>query len=707
MQASPPRAHLHAVPAFPNFPAPGDALDPSDEVSPPTPADPPARGRFIADRTLWLGLVVVLLFQLPAFLLWDDVRIRIEDNLESFVAFHGWRGMHPEYQFVDIPVMLGGLPWAAYSHEPSVITLVYLALPPLAAYYTNELLMRLIAFLSLYLLLNRITPKPRAIHAMVALSYAALPYWMNSGASIAGMPAVMWAALTLLEDEPGRRRMYGAYAIMGLYPVYSLLAYSGLFVLMVGGVWFLLAAGKRRPGARRLFLGLALMTAVYMAENAGLLLNTIAGGPWVWQRSEFTASRRLDQVIQEAVYLFFRSHYHAEAAPYPWLWLVVLFGLGLAAARGLRRGSRDAGAAEQASADGAPENPGEAAARAQAQPRSRADGTTLPDAAWIVRILFAILLISAFFVLFYEDELFQLRRRFALLKELRMDRFYFLFPLLWHLAADFAAVRIWSDRSPVRIVAPLLLAAQFGYLVTQAEWFDREGSRRDEAPFGFQEAYPLAGHARYLDPGARPTYRQFVARDLFDAAERLIGRPRTDLDVACLGIYPSQANLNDFRTVEGYWYLYPLQRKHLWREVVRGELERSPELRRWFNGWGSMAYLFSSELGANFLIEKRRKIDSIGELRIDTQALAALGTDYIFSAVRIGNAGAIGLRFLGGLQHEDAAMDLYVYEVPPYVETEEGPGAADGASPQTPPAGSMPTTDDGTTTPTARRGVDA
>jgi hypothetical protein len=327
--------------------------------------------------------------------------------------------------------------------------------------------------------------------------------------------------------------------------------------------------------------------------------------------------------------------------------------VGLAGVRGVQQarggaGAKDGMAEPPASADG------------------ESEGGGLPRTEWIVRILCVIFVTSAFYVFYYEDNLFQLRRRFALLKELRLDRFYFLFPMLWHLAADFAAVRIWRDRSLVRFVAPLLLVTQLGYLVTRAEWFDRDGYGRGSAPMGFQEDLPLAGHARYLDPGARPTYREFVAKELFDEAERLIGRPRTELDVACLGIYPSQANLNDFRTVEGYWYLYPLEAKHRWRKVVQGELDRSTWLRDWFRGWGSMAYLFSSELGTNFLIEKRRNLRSIEELRIDTRALAELGTDYIFSAVEIGNAEAIGLKLLGRLEHDEAAMDMYVYEVPVY-----------------------------------------
>ena len=112
--------------------------------------------------------------------------------------------------------------------------------------------------------------------------------------------------------------------------------------------------------------------------------------------------------------------------------------------------------------------------------------------------------------------------------------------------------------------------------------------------------------------------------------------------------------------MDGYDASYPLSYKHRFQQVIQGELDKSPELKAYFCDWGSRCYLFSSELGLNFLWGKDWGA-SVHELSIDTEALKALGCDYILSALPIENAEALGLRDCGSFTNEHSFWEIRAY----------------------------------------------
>lgn len=165
----------------------------------------------------------------------------------------------------------------------------------------------------------------------------------------------------------------------------------------------------------------------------------------------------------------------------------------------------------------------------------------------------------------------------------------------------------------------------------------------------------LAKHLGLLDT---PSFAQY-----YDTA--LMDRVKADLDlegkkVACLGMQPAIPEYNGIYTVDGYYASYPLSYKHRFQQVIQGELDKSPELKAYFCDWGSRCYLFSSELGLNFLWGKDWGA-SVHELSIDTEALKALGCDYILSALPIENAEALGLRDCGSFTNENSFWEIRAY----------------------------------------------
>ncbi len=171
-----------------------------------------------------------------------------------------------------------------------------------------------------------------------------------------------------------------------------------------------------------------------------------------------------------------------------------------------------------------------------------------------------------------------------------------------------------------------------------------------------------AGQHEHQEP--RLTFAEFFSPGLFGDIRDFIGRSQASYRVACLGLYPAIALYNGFYTADGYWVNYPLEYKHRFRRVIAQELAKDSKLAVYFDEWGSRCYLFSAELGQRYLNTKDSRRRRIEHLDIDTAALAELGTQYILSAVEIGNASELGLKLEKTFVREDSPWQIFLYALP-------------------------------------------
>jgi hypothetical protein len=174
----------------------------------------------------------------------------------------------------------------------------------------------------------------------------------------------------------------------------------------------------------------------------------------------------------------------------------------------------------------------------------------------------------------------------------------------------------------------------------------------------------LAGRPKADAPG----YAAYVAPGLLRQAQALIqartGQPPAAYRVACLGLPPAVAQLNGFYTLDSYQTLYPLAYKHAFRPLIAGELAKSPELATYFDAWGNRCYLFSAELGRNFLVGKQ-PVRTVQHWAFDAAAFRRLGGRYVLSAVRLAQPQESGLRLLGVFDDSGAFWRLHLYEAVP------------------------------------------
>jgi hypothetical protein len=213
----------------------------------------------------------------------------------------------------------------------------------------------------------------------------------------------------------------------------------------------------------------------------------------------------------------------------------------------------------------------------------------------------------------------------SLLKTFNWSRFIWLLPMLWLVLFAVTLEFMLKNTSKRHFI--LSIALIIG-LCLSAVAYNRE----------------LRWNIIGIKKTTEPSFRDFYDTKLFYNIKEYIGKPEDAYRVVSFGLHPSIASYNGFFCLDGYPCLYPLEYKHLFREIIASELDKSVELKNYFDHWGSRCYLFSAELGKNYLWSKEQD-KKVFNLTINTEKLHQLSQHetYIFSAVEIINHKTLGL----------------------------------------------------------------
>lgn len=229
-----------------------------------------------------------------------------------------------------------------------------------------------------------------------------------------------------------------------------------------------------------------------------------------------------------------------------------------------------------------------------------------------------------------------LKERFSLLTTFNFGRFHFLHPLVVYVGFALGLYILWKlgGKWQKRVRLFLILQVAFLFLCNDEIIYRVDG---------------------------QPSIKQFYAVDQFQQIKDYIGLPQDSYRVASIGLHPSIAQYNGFYTLDTYNNYYPLAYKHQFREIIAKELDKSPELKTYFDEWGSRCYLFVSELGKNYEF-KKDSTKQIQHLDLNIDAFKAMGGRYIFSSVPILNADEDGLRFMKSFDSSSSAWRIYLYQ---------------------------------------------
>jgi hypothetical protein len=568
-------------------------------------------------KPLYKALLGLLLFLLPLVALGPRTFILLHDNLEAEVVWaHLLAKLHLALAYgpgAVVPPIMNGLPREALRSGLSITIFIFHLLPdaPLAAYLLHEALVRLAGLLGMYWLLRGYglaRPAQRGLAAAVALLWAVLPAYSIFGLSVLGQPWLLRAALDL---RAGRGR-WSAWLVCAVLPWWSSFVLVGPFVAAVWGLGLLLNWARRGRAGQGAFWrgasGLVLLLMSYVVVEWQLFYGLLVAKTFVAHRQEFDLARlaqpSLGRGLREAGQLFWLGHYHASPFFKGGIVLavaVVALRLVAPVRRALLKGV----------------------------------GVGLAGLAGLCLLAGLLPQLSA-----------QFADRLPLLHAFSLGRFYFLLALPWVLLLVLAVRQLPAGRLAYALVALQLIPT----LAANPEFTNNLRA--------------LAGRPKADAPG----YAAYVAPGLLRQAQALIqartGQPPAAYRVACLGLPPAVAQLNGFYTLDSYQTLYPLAYKHAFRPLIAGELAKSPELATYFDAWGNRCYLFSAELGRNFLVGKQ-PVRTVQHWAFDAAAFRRLGGRYVLSAVRLAQPQESGLRLLGVFDDSGAFWRLHLYEAVP------------------------------------------
>jgi hypothetical protein len=252
-------------------------------------------------------------------------------------------------------------------------------------------------------------------------------------------------------------------------------------------------------------------------------------------------------------------------------------------------------------------------------------------------------IIALFYGLWHWEEIVLIRSHLVIGRTFQLDRFYFLYPLLWYLIFGLALKIIGDNLKHGRIMILLLLALQIGLLFSVTD-----------------ESYQSGGIGIFRSN--QPSFDEFYSPDLFTEIKHAIGANPSDYRVISIGIYPAVSQYNGFYALDSYQGNYPLKYKHEFRKIMVEELEKNDAYRSYFDNWGSKCSVFVSELKDNFMNFKYYN-NTIDNLNINSQFLFEMGGRYIISAVHIKNAEANNLKLIGIFENVSSPWKIWLYSV--------------------------------------------
>ncbi len=564
-----------------------------------------------------IGLLVLYIF--PYVWLGEGAHLTIHDNLDSdFLYLYLLKITHTAFDFdlntvipnvmssgLGAKLSFSGIPRSAFRTGLNLEVLSFWLLPPYMAQVVNFSAIHAIGFVGMYLLLKKyILQEPNWAFTRVALAFlfALVPGYIVHGISVSGQPLLLFTFLNLLTKQS----RWSDWLIIILFPFYSFFVWAGLFICIALGVIGLANMIQRRKINWLYINGLLLLSVLYLGSEWELIYGFI-NQTYISQRVEFDYSQlrsmRLMDSLRRSADLFIWPMFNTGA----FLTLGIFLVAGLGAWRAYRK----------------------------------------PDfhsAKWLISLIFLaglICLIHGFYhylVVWLGDSSLGLKFRVF-----QFDRFYFLLPTLWFFLfalalRQFQANGRWSQ---LFLIGQLVLM-----LVANKEWRINLGK--------------MTG---YITEAQYPSFRAFFAENQFAQIRDYIGKPQADYRVICVGMHPSVAQFNGFYTLDSYQNNYPLPYKYAFRKIIATELAKGTrQMRVYYDGYACRAYLYTAELGMNYLFGKTQH-KALNHLQINTDALVDLGGKYIISAVPIQNAAENRLRLEKVFDEPESYWRIWLYRV--------------------------------------------
>lgn len=564
---------------------------------------------------LWyLGIPFLILLFLPILVLGEGSVFSIYDQLDETLFTYVITARHLFSGESVFPEMLGGIPASGVQPAAVLFVPLYRFLPPFHAFVLQYGFVCASAFYGMYLLVRRVTDSS-GLSLVAGALFAMLPYQPVYGLSIVGAPLLLYCFINLYNRKHIGLSLAGII-YFGLTTHLVLIGYVALTYLAVGSIVLLFRHRGIKKQDMWYYIGAAVLFIVYCAVNFNMFLQLIVGtGDFVSHREEMYNNTDNINVWNNIKGCFLAAGQHVETCQrymmLPMLLITLLQGIRFKklSEKGKKR-------------------------------------YKLLLLLWGIAALTAVVagISSSGPVMAWKNS------QQGFFHYFQMDRYYWAYAALWMFAFAVALSLLWLEFPKVQ---PIWKLAVLALIVLPTANLIKVRSILYENVNQYNNGSAITGYQ---------TWEDFYMEDVLAQVDDHIGRDKSGYRVASLGIGPAPALMYGFYTIDGYSNNYSLEYKHEFRKIIERELEKHDDNRVYFDTWGSRCYLFASESGRNWFIRKSQDF-RYENLELNTEKMAELGCEYLFSAAQIVNAEEIGLHFEGRFDTEESLYEIWLYRV--------------------------------------------
>lgn len=534
----------------------------------------------------------------------------IHDQLDSDILTYIIKAKAPFA--ATIPEMLNGTVSASMTPPAILFTVPYMLFKPATAFSISYIVIAEIAFCGMYLCVYRIL-KSAWISLVIGILFASLPFYPVYGLSVMGQPLVVYSFYCLWSEWNNRRAIpYLLIVIFALSSSLVLVGYADLLILCVIGVYGLI----RHRNVKLFFIGVGVLLLLYIITNLNLLSSIAGIGSFLSHKTEYVITASNESAYVVADKMFNEGHYHSASLHHEIIFIA------------------------------------EGSILAVLIFANRFDEKDKKRILQMMSLFVLSLLIAGFYAFWRCNKIVNFRNQMGgILIEFQIDRFYWLYPVIWYLLLAYSLYFMWNLMRTgnwlkvIPIISVIWINFSFVWngSILKINWeFIKSGK-----------------HLSQYD-----SVEGFFQEDLFDAIEVYIlnqsGKKINEYKVISVGLYPSIALYNGFYCLDGYSNNYDVRYKHDFRKIISEEINKDESIRKYYDNWGNRVYAFASEIPRLYYISKEEKRE-INSLSYDFGQLKKMGCDYIFSSVSINNCDKIKL--LDIFDTETSYYRVFLYEV--------------------------------------------
>lgn len=546
----------------------------------------------------------------------EESYLTVQDNLDLFVAhfqvMNHWDGWFARDAVMP---MLGGISRDCLSSEWNLYNMLFILLPPFAAYMAGYFLKILIGMGSFVLLAKDIYgerfAKYREIAWVMGLCYGILPLFPAYGIAFASIPLAVLILRKIYRRE-GKRW----YAALFAYPLLSYFSYFGFFLLayLVCAAIFLSVRDKKVNG--RMIIALFVLAAGYVCFEYRLFSQMLFSDVETIRVSMVDTDLDFAGVLGQIKEAFLTPVFHASSDHAVFV-LPLCLAVLIWRIVGLLR-------------------------------QKKGKQIWKEGLVWVLLFIVFNCVVNGLYFWGGFRRLFE--TLVPPLKGFQFNRTTFFNPFLWY-AACFLALAFLYDRGTLfwKRAANLLACIAVAVIVL--------------TPAVYNEFYWTCYHQAYRAVKHTEVnllnYREYYSVDLMEQIKTDIGYDGEYS--AGYGLNPAVLEYSGIATLDGYLGFYPQSYKEAFTKLIQPSYDRVEEWRIYYGEWGARAYLYAGS-GESIYNPYRNQPLSDMHLYIDGDQFRKMGGKYIFSRYELENMEELGFRLRNIYTDENSPYTIYLYE---------------------------------------------